>query len=140
MPACFFCSRPASEGVLEPSTLDVQGRRRRVLACRACTEELRQGRMPRVRVVHDGGNEVPWFRSSTYDPRRDWTRRDYGARDVTDTRGFLDDRSHPPSSIVYVDDDRLVHRRTEAPPPSSRAHRSEESDTSPTTPDDSERE
>ncbi|HHX41140.1 MAG TPA: hypothetical protein GX715_14360, partial [Armatimonadetes bacterium] len=75
MPACFFCSRPASEGVLEPSTLDVQGRRRRVLACRACTEELRQGRMPRVRVVHDGGNEVPWFRSSTYDPRRDWTRR-----------------------------------------------------------------
>lgn len=114
--ACFFCSQPASEGALRPTTLSVEGRNRRVLACRSCSDEFRQGRTPRIRVVRDGDEEVPWFRSSSYDARRDWSRSDYDARDVVVYHHVLHDHDRDPghSSIVYVDDDRLVHRRMEA--------------------------
>ena len=70
--------------------------------------------MPKVRVVREGDKEVPWFRSASYRPRRDWGRDDYDARDVTVYHHVFHDYDYSHPSIIYVDDDRLVDRRMEA--------------------------
>lgn len=108
--ACFFCSQPASAGVLRPETITIEGNTRRVLTCKECGAELHRGHLPQIRVVREGANAVPWFTSRSYDPRRDYWRDDFERRDVVIYHDVFryDYDGYP--AVVYVDDDRLTTR------------------------------
>ena len=70
--ACFFCSRPGRLQDLTPVTVAINGERRKVLACSDDVLAIQQGATPAVRTVQVSGQSVPWYRSNSYDPYRDY--------------------------------------------------------------------
>jgi hypothetical protein len=72
--ACFFCSRPSRISDLTPITIVLNGQRRKVLACADDVEIVKHGATPELRTVEEDGQRVPWYRSSRYDPYRDYDR------------------------------------------------------------------
>ena len=69
---CFFCSRPVRLSDLTPMIFAAEGKRRRVLACVDDVKTVREGAAPAVRTVEEEGHNVPWFRSQSYNPQRDY--------------------------------------------------------------------
>ena len=70
----FFSGRPAPLGSLVPVTLTIGGQSRQVLVTPGEADELRRGRMPQVLAFQQGGQYVPWYGYSGYDPYNDYWR------------------------------------------------------------------
>lgn len=69
---CFFCSRPLALNLLQPRILDLQPRSKQVLCCPPCAAQVDQNTPPKVKTVKEGDRDLPWYRSSSYNPYRDY--------------------------------------------------------------------
>ena len=69
---CFFCSRPARISDLTAVNFVVNGERRKVLACADDARTIQQGAAPQIQSIEENGQRIPWFRSSSYNPYRDY--------------------------------------------------------------------
>ena len=69
---CFFCSRPARVSDLTAVNFVVNGQRRKVLACADDARTIQQGAAPQIQSINENGQQVPWFRSQSYNPYRDY--------------------------------------------------------------------
>ncbi|MGA1283063.1 MAG: tetratricopeptide repeat protein [Prochlorothrix sp.] len=73
---CFFCSRPLALNLLQPRILDLKPQSKRVLCCPPCATQVDQNTPPKVKTVKEGDRDRPWYRSTSYNPYRDYYRYD----------------------------------------------------------------
>ncbi|MEM9218158.1 MAG: hypothetical protein AAGD25_27930 [Cyanobacteria bacterium P01_F01_bin.150] len=85
--ACFFCSRPQPMEKLYPRLLKVGQLQKQVLCCLPCADQVDAGQAPPVRTVKRGDRYEPWYRDRSYDPNRDYHRRnrDWHSSTIYDT-------------------------------------------------------
>ncbi len=70
--ACFFCSKPCRISQLIVVNVTVDGQRRKVLVCADDMQIIRQGMVPRIRMVSTADGSVPWYLAPNYDPYCDY--------------------------------------------------------------------
>lgn len=103
---CFFCSRPLALDLLQPRTLNLKPRSRRVLCCPPCAAQVDTDTPPKLRTVRDGDRYRPWYQSNNYDPYRDYYRydRDWHSTKIYDLEIDLDQDDTTLQQVVIFAD------------------------------------
>lgn len=74
--ACFFTSQPLRISEAQTRTINVDGIPQRVLCSPACAAQIDRGQIPNIRVVRQNNTYIPWYRTSNYNPYRDYYNYD----------------------------------------------------------------
>lgn len=111
--ACYFCSKPLYDRY-DGDIVEIHsgGRQRDALICRKCSRNYRQGNVPNLRVVRQGGQIRHWAESPDYDPIHDFYHDDRHGRELV-SLAVLDDalvEARNPYAIYVETDERPDYR------------------------------